>query len=62
MVATNIGSSMWLDLAWTIGGLIGMVGAFMDGRYLATFVWFGIAMYAFSNFVERKLKGSKYDY
>jgi hypothetical protein len=53
---------MFIDIMWASGAIIGMVGALLDSRYLAAFVWFGIFVYALLNFSERRLKGSKYDY
>lgn len=53
---------MYIDLFWAFGALVGVAGALMDGRYLASFVWVGIGAYALVNYFEKRLKGSKYDW
>lgn len=53
---------MLIDFLWTVLSVV-IAGLFLfHGEPWQALMWAGVTQYAFFNWTDRKLKGSKYDY
>lgn len=57
-----MGTSMTIDLLWALVAAAWIGLSIVRGDAGAILSWIGIVGYAMGNHVERKLKGSKYDF
>lgn len=53
---------MLIDVGWMITSVIAIVGFTLNGAPWLAISYLGVFLYALGNYVEHKLKGTKYDY